>query len=215
MAIAEYAPPDMTEDELPIGDRTIVRVSLTGTMPLLLHNGRLANPMDPWTRELKALTSKRSKTDEDLAAMLITEARGAAYETPEGYIGLPDSNVWRAIQNAAKAYKRGKDVDRAVIYNPVHVAPILFPDGQPQLAERYLMDASHIDYRNVGIQGRTVMRSRPVITEWRTSHDFEVYVDIVMVEDLVTFVTRAGRLEGVGDHRPQYGRFTANVETVR
>lgn len=192
-----------------------VRVTLTGTMPLMLHNGRLANPLDPHTRELKALTSKRSKTDEDLSLMIAVEARGAAYETPEGHIGLPDANVWRSIQEAAKAYKRGADVSRAVIYDPEHISPILI-DGAAVPVEEYLAPhlVDHIDYRPVGVNGRTVMRARPIIREWSSIHEFDVLTDIINIEELVTFVDRAGRLQAVGDHRPQYGRFTATVEEV-
>jgi len=191
-----------------------VRVTITGTQPLLLHNGRLANPLDPHTRALKALTAKRAKTDDDLAALLVTEARGAAYETPENLIGLPDANIWRSIQEAAKAYKRGQDVSRAVIYDPVRVAPLVLPPGVTVDVDAYLADGDHIDYRPVGVNGKTVMRSRPVIREWSTSCEFDVYTDIVMLEDLRVFADRAGRLQGVGDHRPQYGRFNAVVEEV-
>lgn len=190
-----------------------VRVTLTGSQPLLLHNGRLANPLDPSTRELKKLTSKTKKTDDDLGMMIAVEARGAAYETPDGMIGLPDANAWRAIEEAAKAYKRGRDVARAVIYDPQRIAPILI-DGEAVAVEEYLQREGAIDYRPVGVNGRTVMRSRPIIQHWSSSHDFEVYEDIVMVEDLAQFVERAGRLHGVGDHRPQYGRFTASVEVI-
>lgn len=190
-----------------------VRVTLTSTMPMLLHNGRLANPLDPHTRALKALTSKRSKTDEDLAAMIQVEARAAAYETPDNEIGLPDANVWRSMQEAAKAYKRGADVARAVIYDPIRVAPVLI-DGETINVDEYLKDGEHIDYRPVGVNGRTVMRARPVVREWSTSHEFEVFTDIVNIEDIEMFLERAGRLHGVGDHRPQYGRFTAKVEEV-
>ena len=190
-----------------------VRVTLTGTTPLILHNGRLANPLDPNTRALKALTSKRAKTDDDIGAMIEAEARGAIYETPDDEVGLPDANVWRSIQEAAKAYKRGADVSRAVIYDPEHIAPILI-DGASVTVDDFLKDPAHIDYRPVGINGRTVMRARPKIESWSSSHDFEVYTDIVMVEDLVMFAERAGRLQAVGDHRPQYGRFTATVEEL-
>lgn len=193
---------------------TTVRVTLTGTQPLMLHNGRLANPLDPNTRALKALTSKRKKTDDDLAEMIVVEARGAAYETPEGYIGLPDANTWRAIQEAAKAFKRGQDVSRAVIYDPERIAPLSI-NGEIINVDEYLARGSEaIDYRPVGINGRTVMRARPIIHEWQAYHDFEVYTDIVMIDELMQFVERAGRLQGVGDHRPQYGRFTATVVEV-
>lgn len=190
-----------------------VRVTLTGTVPLLLHNGRLANPLDPHTRALKALTSKRSKTDEDLAQIILVESRGAAYETPDNEIGLRDANAWRSMQEAARAFKRGADVERAVIYDPVRVAPILI-DGGAVDVEEFLGDADHIDYRPVGLRGQTVMRARPIIREWSTSHDFDVLTDIVNIEDIGVFLTRAGRLHGVGDHRPQYGRFSATVEEI-
>jgi hypothetical protein len=176
----------------------------------MLHNGRLANPVDPYTRALKALTSKRSKTDDDLSAMMAVEASGASYETPEGYIGLPDANVWRSIQESAKAYKRGADVSRAVIYDPEHIAPLAI-DGEVVKVDDFLKRDDAIDYRPVGVNGRTVMRARPIIRNWSSHHDFEVYDDIVMVEDLRRFAERAGRLQAVGDHRPQYGRFTATV----
>lgn len=191
-----------------------VRVSITGTHPLLLHNQRLANPLDPHTRELKALTSKRKKTDDDLAEMLVVEARGAAYETPEGLIGLPDANIWRSMQEAAKAYKGGKNVSRAVIYDPVRVAPLVI-GGEHVMVEDYLARPGSIDYRPVGVMGKKTMRARPIIDAgWSASCEFEVHTDIVPVEELAQFLERAGRLEGVGDHRPQYGRYTVSVEEV-
>jgi hypothetical protein len=61
---------------------------------------------------------------------------------------------------------------------------------------------------------RTIMRSRPVIEKWAVSHEFEVLPDIIMVEEVTQYLEYAGRLYGVGDHRPQYGRFTVTVEEV-
>lgn len=193
---------------------TTVRVTVTGTTPLMLHNGRLANPLDPYTRALKEVTGKRKKTDEDLALMIQLEARGAAYETPEGYIGLPDANVWRSIQEAAKAYKRGLDVSRAVIYDPEHIAPLALDGGELVQVEDYLKRDDAIDYRPVGVMGRTVMRARPKINTWSSSHDFEVLTDILEIDELRMFAERAGRLNAVGDHRPQYGRFTVELAEV-
>lgn len=190
-----------------------VRVSLTGTQPLILHNGRLANPLDPHTREMKALTGKRGKTDDDLALLMMVEAEGAAYETPEGYIGLPDANIWRSLNEAAKAYKRGKDISRAVIYDPERIAPVAI-EGELVPVKDFLQREGAIDYRPVGVMGKKTMRARPIIHNWAVSCDFEVYTDILMVQDLEQMLDRAGRLEGVGDHRPQYGRYTATVQEV-
>ena len=41
-------------------------IELTGTSPLLMHNPRMVDPEFELNREIKAITSKRKKTDEDL-----------------------------------------------------------------------------------------------------------------------------------------------------
>jgi hypothetical protein len=76
-------------------------VTLTGTHPMLMHNGRLANPIDPWTRQLKALTSKRKKTDEDILQIAQVEARAGCWETVDGMLGVPSAAVWRCFYDAS------------------------------------------------------------------------------------------------------------------
>jgi hypothetical protein len=38
-----------------------LRMTCTGTRPLLMHNVRLASPLDPYAKRLKALNSKKVK----------------------------------------------------------------------------------------------------------------------------------------------------------
>lgn len=183
-----------------------VRITIEGTSPMLQHNVRLANPLDPYTRDLKQLTGKRGKTDDDLARIMHVEARGAAYETPDGILGLPDCNLWRSMLDAAKAFKRGKDIERALIYDPVRVVPLDI-DGKTYPVEDFLQIEGSVDYRPVAIAGRKTMRARPIIAKWRSTHEYELLPDVIMLDDIRTIVERAGRLHGVGDHRPQYGRY--------
>ncbi|CAO3452058.1 hypothetical protein [Azospirillum largimobile] len=39
---------------------------ITGVSPLLMHNGRLADPLDPLVKDIKKLSCKRPKTEADL-----------------------------------------------------------------------------------------------------------------------------------------------------
>ena len=41
------------------------RIRLVGTRPMIQHNARLANPLDPYTQALAKITGKRKKTLED------------------------------------------------------------------------------------------------------------------------------------------------------
>ena len=46
-----------------------LQLTIKGVSPLLLHNGQTANPLNKYARQLKAVSGKRNKTDEDFEAM--------------------------------------------------------------------------------------------------------------------------------------------------
>ncbi len=184
-------------------------IRLTGLKPMLQHNGRLSNPLDPYTRELKTLTGKRKKTDDDLMAMALLEARAGLYETRDDLLGLPNQNVWRAIYDAAKAYKLGEDIKRALLTDDETV-PLLV-DGDPVKADSFLDDADHLFYRSAKIGRQRVMRARGIVRGWVSEHTFELLTDVMDVESLAPVFERAGRLVGIGDWRPTYGTFAVEV----
>lgn len=184
-------------------------IELTGTKTMLQHNGRLANPLDPHTRALKALTAKRSKTDEDLIAIMRTEARGACWETDDGTLGVPTGAVWRCIYDAAKAYKQGENIKRALSFDDV-TEPLLI-SGQAVRCDAFLATPENIDFRPVKIQGKKTMRARPKVRDWKSVHRFELLEDVINPRDLAPILERAGRLVGLGDWRPIYGTFSAAV----
>lgn len=187
-----------------------ITLRLTGTRPMLQHNGRLANPLDPFTQQVKALSSKRKKTDEDLIALMRVEARGAIYETSDGMVGFPTQNVWRAIYDAATAYKQGANVKRALSYEDI--TPPLLISGDEVLADVFLKEPDNIDYRPVAVNRAKTMRARPIVRDWSCIHSFDLLDDVIDVRDLGPVLERAGRLVGLGDWRPTYGTFTVTVE---
>ncbi len=115
---------------------TIVTLKLTGVRPMLQHNGRLANPLDPFTKAVAAISKKRGKTEKDIADLAQIEARGGLYETEDGLVGLPAHNVRQCVQVAAKAFKLGRQVDQALIDSP-DVVPLLI-NGQTYRADEYV-----------------------------------------------------------------------------
>lgn len=178
---------------------------------MLQHNGRLANPLDPYTRAIKAISGKRKKTDEDLMEMMRLEARGACWETTDGEVGIPNAAVWRSIYNAATAFKRGEDMKRALGFADVTV-PISV-SGERLVCDEFVKDFDNIDYRPVVIQRSRTMRARPIVREWSSVHEFTLLEDVIDVDNLVPILERAGRLVGLGDWRPTYGTYVAEMAT--
>lgn len=188
-----------------------INLTLTGTKPMLMHNGRLSNPIDPNTQALKQLTAKRKKTDDDLIEIMKCEARGDAYETEDGLLGFPAQNVWRCIYDAAKAYKRGEDIKRALSFNPI-VEPLTV-DGEHRKVEDFLYSdpGRNILYVPVSVNRAKTMRARPQVHNWSAAFTFELLEDVIDPRDLIPVLERAGRLVGLGDWRPIYGTFTVEA----
>lgn len=186
-------------------------VRITGERKLIQHNGRLANPIDPYSRALKEHTSKRKKTDEDHVTIMQLEARAGCYETEDGMLGVPNVAVWRSIAEAATVFKRGKDIKKAVMHEDA-ITPLEI-DGRSVACDEWLTDPNHIDYRAVRVGMARVMRSRPVIPAgWSSVHTFEVFDDVIDLRDLVPILERAGRLVGIMEMRPTCGTFRVDIE---
>lgn len=185
-------------------------LTLTGKKPLLLHNGRLANPIDPHTRAISRISKKRNKTDEDLVEVMQLEARGGAYETEgDGFLGFPQVAIWRCIYDAAKAYKLGVRVKQALMAEDV-ILPLLI-GGEPVKVDAFLSEPENIDYRSVKVTTSRVMRARPIVRGWSCTARFDLFEDVIDPRDLVPVFERAGRLIGIGDWRPTYGTFEIEV----
>ena len=61
----------------------MLRVTIEGIRPLLLHNGRLADPLDEYTKRLKVLAKQRDKSDDDHVAVHRVEFEGGLYFDPK------------------------------------------------------------------------------------------------------------------------------------
>lgn len=177
---------------------------------MLMHNGRLANPLDDYTRALKALTSKLKKTDEDIWQIARIEARAGCWETDENLLGVPTAAVWRCFYDASKQFKLGTTVKKALYFDDV-VQPLLV-DGGKVACDDFVSDFANVDYRTVKVKTATCMRARPKIQAgWETTHSFELFDDVLNERDLISVMESAGRLYGLGDWRPTYGRFVVDV----
>lgn len=178
--------------------------TIKGTTAMLMHSERLANPFDPLTKEIKALSGMRKKPEEVLRQMARLEWLGGLYHDDDNGIHVPGYNIFACIINGGKIHKLGTAIKRSALVLEDKV-PVQY-DGSKN-PEKLFDDKRFVDMRSVKVGTSKVMRCRPIFQDW--SCQFTVTYDESSLQrgDLDRCVQSAGEMVGLGDYRPRFGRF--------
>jgi hypothetical protein len=169
-----------------------VKVKLKGTSALLFHKW---DDEDVAAKGAAAKGSKAKKMD-NLEAYV--------YKTDTGEIALPGEYVRMAIVNAAKFRQDPRSPRKSAmdLYKAA-VVPLT------ELASLGTKEWDYVDRRRVKIQMNAVTRERPAFRSgWEAEFYFQVLLpEYVTPQDLLDVLTNAGKVVGVGNFRPTFGRF--------
>lgn len=181
----------------------IIVFTIQGVAPLLMHSDVTANPLSEGAKALKAVTSKREKTDEDYVEISRLEFIYSCYFDDGRYI-IPAANIEACLLVSAKMFKLGTIIKQALIIPDD--AAFKFPDDKKE-PEQLFANKKYIDIWTVKVQQSKNVRTRPIFHEWKCS--FEAYLDTDKMnpEQLKDIIINAGRYVGLGDYRPRFGRF--------
>jgi hypothetical protein len=188
-----------------------VRLTLTGTAPLLVHNVRLADPLDEVAKEMKLISSKRKKTEDDYVALARLEFSGGLYLDSELGPYVPGANVEKSLVEGARITKQGKQVERGVFVSD-NVVPILYAGPRDQ--KGLLADANFRHVASVRVGQNRVMRTRPRFAQWTLEANATVDPSLIEPDALEAIANDAGQMVGLGDYRPRFGRYTADVTVI-
>jgi hypothetical protein len=183
-----------------------------GIRPLVMHNGLMADPTNPYTKRIKEIISKGSKklTESDYEERDRIEWEAGLYWDEKDGPVIPSDNIERCIQLGAQKSRIGKDVAAAVFCCEPQAK--LEYDG-PRNMDKMFADPRFTLRKGVAIQKSRIIRLRPMIpTGWSISFSLEFDDSILNEKNLVKAMQDAGALIGLGDWRPKFGRFT--VQTI-
>ncbi len=187
-----------------------IKVTIAGVTPLMMHNDRLANPMDEYARKLKEYTSKRAKTDEDYEAIAQIEFMGGIYYTEAAGVHLPARNFRKCIEEGAKLSKKGTAIKRGVFITEDTLA--LIYQG-PKTPKELYRAGVFVDTRTAGNNGSRIVRTRPIfMPPWGFVATLLYEPTQINEADLKACITNAGTFCGLGDYRPipsggSFGKF--------
>jgi hypothetical protein len=170
----------------------LVRVRIVGVADLLFHR---------WNCEAveakgRAAKGSKAKRTDDLASYV--------YRTDDNRIALPGEYCRGAIVHAAKFRQDPR--------SPRKSAMDLYKAGVISLTPLADLGVDAWDYEHrarVQVQRNGVTRCRPAMRAgWSAEFDLLVTLpEYIPPDALQDVLTNAGRLIGVGDYRPTYGRF--------
>lgn len=183
-----------------------LKFRITGEVPLLMHNGQLADPLNKWSKAMKAVSGKRKKTDSDHEEMARLQWYGSLYLL-DGKPCLPGEVIEATFINAAKKSKLGTQAKMGV-FCPGNY-PLHYDDEHDSIDD--LWNGNNHRHTCMGVINRNrVPVTRPMFTGWSVDCEI-VYDDEVLNErEMWTILETAGRYIGLCDWRPRYGRFTVS-----
>lgn len=181
-----------------------VSYKLTSVCPMLMHNGQTANPLNKWAKLMKQISSKRAKTDADYEEMARIEFMAGLYMAADGPV-IPANVIDAMMINAAKKSKEGHFAKSGVFC--VQHARLEY-DG-PRAADELWQDERFRHVALVRVQTSRVARTRPVFNNWSTTVTLNFEPSIINAARIDDWMLIAGTQVGIGDWRPQHGRFGA------
>lgn len=197
-AIMLSEPTNGAQEAIETGLPFICHVTIEGTADLLLHAWNVES-IEAKSQAKKGSVAKKS---DDLESYV--------KRNDDGVICLPSEYLRMSIVGAAKfrqdprsPRKSAFDLFKAAIVGLKPLAPITTVAGEPPKVWDY-------EHRcRVQVQRNGITRCRPAFKEgWRVEVPLMCNLpEYVSPKDLNEVIGQAGRLIGVGDFRPTYGRF--------
>jgi hypothetical protein len=183
-----------------------IKVRLIGDRPLLMHAGRLADPLDEIAGDLAKITGKRNKTRADHEEIARVEWHGSLW-LYESHPCIPAEAVEASFIAAARAKRKAKQARAGLM---VMGPSLLVYDGPSELNELWNNPAFRLRHP-VRIGNARTMRTRPRFNAWRADVVATFLPTLLDRTEALEIFKIAGAQEGLGDWRPKYGRFSVEL----
>lgn len=180
------------------GQPYLAAIKVVGTSPLLFHRWSV----DGVEAKSKASKGSKAKKEDDLESYVYRH---------NGKLAIPTEYFRMAIINAAKFRQDPRSPRKSAM--DLFKAAIA---GGEEYCTLGVETWDYVDRRRVMIQRNGITRHRPAMnTGWSTDVLLQVLLpEYVPAEMLNEVIQAAGRLIGVGDFRPTYGRYQVTSFSV-
>jgi len=201
LAVDEQQVTNGGSDSIVQGQPYRLTASIIGVSPLLFHAWNVASVAG----KAAAAKGSKAKKSDDLESYV--------YRDADGYLGVPGQNFAASIQQSAKFMqdprsprKSAFDLAKAGV-----IALDVVAQFQPKTASW-----DYEDSRRVTVQRNGITRVRPAMREgWQLTFELLITTPEYLPLPVMThLINQAGRLVGLCDFRPTFGRFSVTAITI-
>jgi len=191
-----------------------LNVKFNGISPLLLNNPQMVDVFNGYSKEMKKITNKRSKTDEDHLAISDIEMKAKIYWDDELGIYVPSRWLLAAFAKISfKTVKISKDNIRAGVFVVQDKAKLEYRGVKN--VKTAIDVTQNPDFRHRMIlpqQKIRIAKTTPIFHDW--SFEFDIEFDDKIIDDtaMEQLLHHMGKYGGFGDFRPTFGRALAEVK---
>jgi len=198
-----------------------IKFKLVGETPLLMHNNRLANPLDKYSQEISGKSGKRKKTIEDIWELARIEWEGGLY-LYDGEIKLPNRVINKCFERGATKQKNGM-LWKTGCYIVEDYCPLSYKGTKISVDEVDEVPNSALDkyfkknmlQEMVKVGAASILRTRPLFEDWSCEVSVQFDESVMNKSSLILAASDAGRLVGLCDWRMekggQFGRFHVEI----
>lgn len=191
-AIGGESPTNGAESTIEMQKPYRVAVEIEGVCPLLFHR---------WNNESVAAKARAKKGSVEKKT---DDTESFLYKDENGVICLPGEYVRQSVIHASK-YEQDPRSPRKSLMDLMKAALVSLTELSPLGAK----EPDFYDQRRVVIQRSAVTRTRPAMkTGWRAKLILMVNLpEYIAPQRLNHILQQAGRITGIGDFRPSFGRY--------
>ena len=185
-----------------------IEVNIHGITGLLMNSNKGVNPLNKTTQQIKVLTAKRKRTEDDEVEIYRLKWINALYYDEVNGVHVPSVNIEAMIKSAAKTLRKGSIAKQssAIIVQPDFV-PLIYPG--PKKPEELWNDPEgrYADIRVGRIKQASINLCRPRFNQWDLKFTVRYDETKFDYDELVNLIALAGHEIGLCDYREKYGHF--------
>ena len=191
-AIGGESPTNGAKEQIEFEIPYAVDVTILGTADLLFHRWNCESVQ----AKSEAKKGSKAKKEDDIQSYI--------YKDEQGFMCIPGEYLRGSIINAAK-YRQDPRSTRKSAMDLFKAAIV----SMTPLASLGVKEWDYLDKRRVTIQRNSITRCRPAMKSGWTATirllcNLPEYISPAFLNEVIT---QAGKLVGVGDFRPTFGRF--------